>query len=109
MDVSTTPFEVYSFEEKVSYLSKITTRKRGTIRASFLDLCELFGTPHAPFDGKVQAEWTLRFNPTDDRMSVVVDIYDWKCDASVYEVAEWVVASDGYDGLELVEGLLAQD
>lgn len=64
----------------------VGTHLQGTINTSYNRLVEVFGEPtgFASDDGKVQAEWAIKFND-----GTLATVYDWKEDKSMYDVREW--------------------
>jgi hypothetical protein len=64
----------------------VGTCLQGTVNTSYNRLVETFGEPtgFASDDGKVQAEWAIKFND-----GTLATVYDWKEDKSMYDVREW--------------------
>ena len=65
--------------KRVDKKHNIGTGYRGTVKATFAQLGETFGTPddvRANSDGKVRWQWTL--SVTADSRTCFITIYDWK-------------------------------
>jgi hypothetical protein len=66
----------------------VGTCLQGHINTSYDRLVETFGEPTIyegnETDGKVQAEWTIKF--TD---GILATVYDWKTDVTPESVTEW--------------------
>lgn len=67
------------------------THLQGYLRGTYDEIVAVFGAPdHVQADGKVQAEWCLKFAD-----GTIATIYDWKAGVSAEEVEEWNVG--GFD------------
>lgn len=78
------------------------THLQGEIRATFADLCAIFGEPMAGDGHKVDAEWHVRFE--DD---TVATIYNWKDGVSycgpngtpIWQIKKWHVGGHSKDAV----------
>lgn len=72
---------------------------RGSVDTTYSTLISLFGKPCPiySFDGKVRAEWIIKF---DD--GTIATIYDWKENQPLEQVTDWHVGGFSPKALDLV-------
>ena len=92
------------------------TSLQGTIKTTYLRLCEVFGKPTYtdadPYE-KVNAEWTVEartlsswVDDEEDAESSVFTIYNWKTGCIPTEEYEWHIGGNSYEAIDIAETIL---
>lgn len=80
------------------------TSFQGTVKATYTELCQIFGQPDGPTsDGKIQAHWTIKIAD-----AIVATIYDWKEDQPAREVILWHVGGKVNDVHQLIDIIMRE-
>jgi len=92
------------------------TSLQGTIKTTYLRLCEVFGKPTYtdadPYE-KVNAEWAVEArtlsswaDEEEDADSTVFTIYNWKTGYVPTEEYEWHIGGHSYEAVDVAESIL---
>ena len=92
------------------------TSLQGTIKATYLELCEVFGKPTYtdadPYE-KVNAEWTVQArtlsswaDDEEDAESSVFTIYNWKMGYIPTEEYDWHIGGKSYEAVDIATTIL---
>tara|TARA_R110001592_G_scaffold355843_1_gene656945 strand:+ start:646 stop:990 length:345 start_codon:yes stop_codon:yes gene_type:complete len=92
------------------------TSLQGTIKTTFLELCEVFGKPTYtdadPYE-KVNAEWTVQArtlsswaDDEEDAESSVFTIYNWKMGYIPTEEYDWHIGGKSYEAVDIATTIL---
>ena len=92
------------------------TSLQGTIKATYLELCEVFGKPTYtdadPYE-KVNAEWAVQArtlsswaDDEEDAESSVFTIYNWKTGYIPTEEYDWHIGGKSYEAVDIATTIL---